>query len=70
MHGSLQGFSRVDETHNAADVAEIVNLALDVQRPADSHSLLLWRALQQYEQVQAHHAAVRLIRIAIYKVAA
>ena len=47
LHG-CQSFSKVDQTHNTADIAEVVNLALDVQCPADSHSLLLWRALQQY----------------------
>ena len=33
MHGSVKvykGLSRVDKTHDAADVAEIVDLALDV----------------------------------------
>lgn len=40
--------SRITLTHNAADVAEVVNLALDVQRPADSHPLLLRCALRQH----------------------
>ena len=34
------------EAHHCGDVAEIVDFALDVQLPADTHALLLWSALQ------------------------